>query len=519
MNIGGIYSLAAVSLASGCLGALLFWLFHHFKVGSYEMLAEEIIRKAEIEAEGVKQNLILAMKEKELEQQQAAEKNWQVERKKLLKEEERLKEREDKLEKRLHLTEVRLSDIEKREILLTQRREEVEARHAEVQAGERRLLQRLEELAGMNIEQAKERVLQQASDKVSSDMAKLTRKKVQEAEESSEKAAKRIIASCVERLASSCVSELTTSTLSVSDQEMKGRIIGREGRNIRALEKAAGVNILMDDAPNTIVISGFDPIRRHIAKLALKELMLDGRIHPTRIDEAVAKAAETAQKQIKEAGEEALFQLGIADLHPELVALLGKLNFRYSYGQNILQHSIEVSYLLGMMAAELGLDEKLARRIGLLHDIGKAASHELQGSHATIGYDLVKKYGEKEEVANGVGCHHGEMMPITVEGSLCGAADALSAARPGARIEAVETYVKRLKKLEEISYDFPGVERAYALQAGREVRVTVLPHMIDDFGIENLARDIAQRIEKDVSYPGTIKVTIIREKKTTVYAM
>lgn len=519
MSTINYFSLTALCLASGCLGSLLFWLFHHFKVGSYENLAQEILYRAELDSEALKKNAAILMREKEIEQQKQNEKILQFERKQLQKEEERLKEREDKLEKRLHLAETRLSDIEKREVLLAQRKEQVERSSGELQDRQKLLLQKLEELAQLNQEQAIEKLLAQVSEKVSADTAKLTRRKILEAEETSDKIATKLIADSISRLAVSCVSDNCSATVILPDQEIKGRIIGREGRNIRALEKATGVNILMDDTPNTIVISGFDPIRKHIAKMALKELILDGRIHPSRIDEVVVKATESSNRQIKEAGKEAIFKLGIIDLHPELVQLLGKLSFRFSYGQNILQHSIEVAYLLGMMAAELGLDEKRARRIGLLHDIGKAASHEIKGSHAIIGYDLAKKYGESEEVANGVGCHHNEMPAITIEGSLCGAADALSAARPGARIEAVESYVKRLKRLEEISYEFPGVDKAYALQAGREVQVSVLPHMIDDQGIENLARDIAHRIEQDVSYPGTIKVTIIREKQTTVYAM
>jgi ribonuclease Y len=300
---------------------------------------------------------------------------------------------------------------------------------------------------------------------------------------------------------------------------MKGRIIGREGRNIRALERATGINFIIDDTPGAVVLSGFDPVRKHIAKMALAELVQDGRIHPTRIEEVVEKATLNVHKQIKQYGEDAALRAGAMNLHPELINLLGKLKFRYSYGQNVLDHSLEVSYLMGLMAAEMGLDIRLAKRIGLLHDVGKAVSHEIEGSHAIIGHDLALKYGESKEVANGIGCHHHEMAPITVEADLCSAADAISASREGARIEAVEEYIKRLKKLEDMALEFNGIEKAYAMQAGREVRIVVLPDEVDDVGVVNLARELTKRIEQELSYPGKIKVTVIREKRIVEYAV
>jgi ribonuclease Y len=300
---------------------------------------------------------------------------------------------------------------------------------------------------------------------------------------------------------------------------MKGRIIGREGRNIRTLERETGVNFIIDDTPGAVVLSGFDPVRLYIAKTALTELLADGRIHPTRIEEVVAKARETVKKKIWQYGEDAALRANLMNLHPELITLLGKLKFRFSYGQNVLEHSLEVSHILGMMAAELNLDVSLAKRIGLLHDIGKAVTHEVEGSHAIIGYDLALKYGESQKVANGIGCHHREMEPITVEGSLCGAADAMSASRPGARIEALEEYIKRQHKLEEIAMAFPGVDKAFSLQAGRELRLEVLPEMIDDDGAINLARDLSKKIEQEIHYNGKIKVTVIREKRVVEYAL
>jgi ribonuclease Y len=299
---------------------------------------------------------------------------------------------------------------------------------------------------------------------------------------------------------------------------MKGRVIGREGRNIRMLERELGVNILVDDTPGAIVLSGFDPIRKHLAKLVLTELLQDGRIHPTRIQEVIERQRQEIDRQIHQFGEDAAMRAGAINLHPELMALLGRLKFRFSYGQNILEHSLEVSYLMGLMAEELGLSAPLARRIGLLHDIGKAVSHEVSGSHALIGRDLALKYGESPEVANGIGCHHREIEPITVEGSLCGAADALSASRPGARIGALDEYVKRLQDLEEITQEFPGVERAYVMQAGREIHVSVLPDAVDDAGLVNLARAISERIEAKLNYPGRIKVIVVREKRIVAYA-
>ena len=309
------------------------------------------------------------------------------------------------------------------------------------------------------------------------------------------------------------------NTVSIPNDEMKGRIIGREGRNIRSLEQATGVNIIIDDTPGAIVLSGFDPIRLQVAKMALADLVHDGRIHPTRIEEVVEKAKLNIDKIIKKHGEDAALRAGIMNLHPDLIKLLGKLKFRYSYGQNVLDHSLEVAHLMGIMAAELGLDVNLAKRMGLLHDFGKAVSHEIEGPHAIIGHDLALKYGESAEVANGIGCHHGEMPSLTIEASLCSAADAISASRQGARSEFVEEYIKRLKKLEDLAHEFPGVEKAYAMQAGREVRVVVLPDQVDDDGIITLARDLTKRIESELNYPGKIKVTVIREKRIVEYAV
>jgi len=378
---------------------------------------------------------------------------------------------------------------------------------------------KIELLSGMTQSEAREELLNKSKVEIQHELASYLKRTVEETRQNAQKEGSKIISLAISRLASPTVSESATATVNLPSPDMKGRIIGREGRNIRALEAATGVNFVLDDTPGTILISGFDPVRRHIAKEALQELILDGRIHPTRIEEIVKKVIDQTEQNILQYGQDAAIRVGVVDLHPELLILLGKLKFRTSYGQNILDHSVEVSFLLGMMAAELQLDQTLARRIGLLHDIGKAVTHEMEGTHALIGMRLAKKYGETEEVANGIGCHHGEIDPITIEGSLCGAADSISASRPGARLESMDAYVRRIEKLEEIAMGFPGVTEAYALQAGRELRVAVLPDMIDDKGTLVLARDIAQKIEQQLSYPGKIKITLIRERRAVEYAL
>ncbi len=509
-----------LSSSSGLLlGAFFFWLYNRAKIGSFDKLAKEILEKAEHEAESLKAASQLNLKQKEIELQREAEKYWQNERKKFQIEEERIKLREDKIEGRIHLVEKKLSDIEKREAILIARKTQLEELKKKLESDEEKLKKEFERASGLSHQEAKDALMERLSQEVKHESANLIRKMIQEAKENGEQEAARIISIVCGRIASSAVSDCTVSTVPLPSEEMKGRIIGREGRNIRALEQATGVNIVIDETPGAVVIAGFDPVRRYIAKTALTELIADGRIHPTRIDEAVQKASSRVQKEIRARGEEAALRAGVHNLHPEILDLLGKLSFRYSFGQNILEHSIEVAHIMGIMAAELKLNAALAKRIGLLHDMGKAVSQEMEGTHAMIGHDLALKYGENEKVANGIGCHHFEIEAETIEGSLCSSADALSASRPGARVEAVEQYIKRVQKLEEIAFEFPGVEKAYALQAGREVRVVVLPDMIDDDGLINLARDLKKRVEGAVEYPGKIKVTVIREKRAVEYAV
>lgn len=500
-------------------GAFFFWIYHHFALGGIKRLGGDILYKAEQEAEGIRRAAEISLKQKQLDQQKEFELLWSQERKKIQKEEERFKQREDKLESRMNLVEKKLSDIEKREAIIIARKTQLDEEKKNIGEAHAKLLTELERASGYTANEAKEILLSRLTNEVNAEAANLIRRTKKEAEEEAEKQAHTIISTAINRMAVSCASETTVCTVAIPNEEIKGRIIGREGRNIRALERETGVNFIIDDTPGAVVLSGFDPIRKHIAKMALTELLQDGRIHPTRIEEVVEKASLNIKKQIKQYGEDAALRAGAMNLHPELIGLLGKLKFRYSYGQNILDHSLEVSYLMGLMAAEMGLDIRLAKRIGLLHDIGKAVSHEIEGSHAIIGHDFAIKYGETKEVANGIGCHHHEMAPLTIEADLCNPADAISASRDGARIEAVEEYIKRLKKLEDMALEFSGIEKAYAMQAGREIRIVVLPDKIDDTGVVTLARDLTKRIEHELNYPGKIKVTVIREKRVVEYAV
>lgn len=508
-----------LSLMGALCGGALIWIFHRVKLGNYQSIASSIIQKGEIEGDRLRQNAELECKKREVEQQSKFEQALQSEKNKLLKEEIRIKQREDKLESRMNLVEKKLSQIEKREAALMARKENIDAERRKLLDDQEALQQKLEKTSGLTSKEAKEMLIEQLKQEIESDSANFIRRAKKEANEEADRQASRILATAINRLAVPCTSEVTVNTVSLPTDEIKGRIIGREGRNIRALERATGVTFVIDDTPGAVVISGFDPIRLQTAKIALTELIIDGRIHPTSIEEAVDRAKLAVEKKIREHGEDAALRAGQTNLHPELHRLLGKLKFRYSFGQNVLDHSLEVSHLMGMIATELHLDVSLAKRIGLLHDIGKALPHEIEGTHAVIGHDLALKYGESPEVANGIGCHHNEMEPITIEGSFCGSADAISASRPGARTEAVEEYIKRVRRLEELAYEFPGIDKAYAMQAGRELCIVVLPDMIDDDGALHLARDLSKKIEKELKYPGKIKVTVIREKRSVEYAL
>ena len=460
----------------------------------------------------------LAAKEKLLQAKNEFEKVSRQRRKELETFERRLLQKEDTLEKRQDEQTRREQEARTLERELTGREKEVGEREQELQQliGEER--HRLEQIAGLTASQAKEDLIRVMENEARNDAAHLVKRIEDEAREQANRHAQRIIANAIQRNASDFVAETTVSVVLLPSDEMKGRIIGREGRNIRALEMATGVDLIVDDTPEAVILSGFDPFRREIARVALERLISDGRIHPARIEEVVEKVKAEFDVRVQQEGEGALLELNIPDLHPELVKLLGRLRFRTSYGQNVLKHSKEVAYLAATMAAELKVDVHVAKRAGLLHDIGKAVDREMEGSHLELGIDLLRKYGEDEKVVHAMACHHGDYDPETVEAVLVTASDALSAARPGARREVLESYIKRLEKLEDIANGFKGVQKSFAIQAGREVRVIVDSQKVNDEGSVWLSRDIAKKVESELTYPGEIRVTVIRETRSIEYA-
>ena len=480
-------------------------------IGNAETTARNMLLDAEKNAENIRKEVVLEAKEEAQRQRNDAEKEIRERRNEISKAERRLNQKEDSIDRKL-------DNIEKKEESITHKEKKIESRLAEQEKILHKQLEELEKISGYTVDQAREIILQKVEQEARSEAAVLYKDIETKSKEEADKKAKEIITGAIQRCAADHVAESTVSVVPLPNDEMKGRIIGREGRNIRAIENATGIDLIIDDTPEAVILSGFDPVRREIARLALEKLIVDGRIHPARIEEQVEKATREVNAIIKEEGEQATFDVGIHNLHPELVKLLGRLKYRTSYGQNVLKHSIEVAHLAGLMAGELGLDVTLAKRAGLLHDIGKALDHEREGTHVDIGMEVLKKYKESEAVINGMAAHHGDYEPKSMEAVLIMAADALSAARPGARRETLESYIKRLQKLEEIANTTKGVENSYAIQAGREIRIIAKPDEVGDESIALLARDISKKIESELEYPGQIKVNVVRETRAIDYA-
>ena len=481
------------------------------KIGNANERAREIIDEALKAAETKKKEALLEVKEESLKTKNELEKETKERRAEIQKYEKRVLSKEETLDRKIEA-------VEKRDLGITRKEEELGKQRQKVDELEKKRQQELERISGLTSEQAKEYLLKTVEDEVKHDTAVMIKTLESRAKEEADKKAKELVVNAIQRCAADHVAETTISVVQLPNDEMKGRIIGREGRNIRTLETLTGVELIIDDTPEAVVLSGFDPIRREIARIALEKLIIDGRIHPARIEEMVEKAQKEVETLIKEEGEAATLEVGVHGIHPELVRLLGKLRYRTSYGQNVLKHSIEVAQITGLLAGELGLDVKMAKRAGLLHDIGKAVDHEMEGSHIQLGVDLCRRYKESALVINAVEAHHGDVEPESLIACLVQAADTISAARPGARRETLETYTNRLKQLEDITNSYKGVEKSFAIQAGREVRVMVVPEVISDSDMVLLARDISKQIENQMEYPGQIKVSIVRESRAVDYA-
>ena len=481
------------------------------KIGNAEAKAREIIDDAVKTAETKKKESLLEIKEESIRNKNELEKETKERRSELQRYEKRVLSKEEALDKKSEA-------IERREAGFTAKEEELKQREAKVEELSQQRVQELERISGLTSEQAKEYLLKTVEEDVKHDTAKMIKELEAQAKEEADKKAKEYVVTAIQRCAADHVAETTISVVQLPSDEMKGRIIGREGRNIRTLETLTGVELIIDDTPEAVVLSGFDPIRREVARIALEKLIVDGRIHPARIEEMVEKAQKEVDTMIREEGESAALEVGVHGIHPELLKLLGRMKFRTSYGQNALKHSVEVAQLSGLLAGEIGLDIRLAKRAGLLHDIGKSIDHDVEGSHIQIGVDLCRKYKESATVINAVEAHHGDVEPETLIACVVQAADTISAARPGARRETLETYTNRLKQLEDIANQFKGVEKSFAIQAGREIRIMVVPEQVSDADMVLLARDIAKQVEFELEYPGQIKVNVIRESRVTDYA-
>ncbi len=522
MNINIILSVL-IGGVFGAVAAALIWSVVYRKRAEAQLdearrSADRIVEDAKKAAEARVKEANLEAKEKLLQMRSEFDKQAQVRRDEMKSTERRLQQKEESLDKKTQQVESRIAEVEKRDRAIDNREKAVEARENELNALVEEQHHKLEQISGLTVEQAKQELIRGIENDAKIDAANIIKRIETEAVELGNQKARKILGMAIQRMASDYVAENTVSVVDLPSEDMKGRIIGREGRNIRALELATGVDLIVDDTPEAVILSGFDPIRREIARISLERLMQDGRIHPARIEELVEKVRQELDQKLFEEGEAAAFSLGITDLHPEVLKLLGRLRYRTSYGQNVLVHSLEVAQLAALMAVELGVNDTIAKRGGLLHDIGKAIDREMEGTHLELGRQVLEKYGEKREIIHAMECHHGDYDPTTVEAILVNAADALSAARPGARREILENYVHRLERLESIANSMDGVAKSFAIQAGRELRIIVNAEKITDEQSIWLSKDVARKIESELQYPGQIKVTVIREMRAVDYA-